>query len=57
MSKRDRRDSDRRSDRRDSQPEDEHQRRTGENDVQEGDSLVALKAILSKVSALLRPFS
>ena len=55
MSKRYRRVSDRRSDRRDSQPEDEHQRRTGENDVQEGDSLVALKAILSKVSALLRP--
>lgn len=55
MSKRERHDSDRRGDRRDSQPEDEQQRRTGETDAQEGDSLTALKAILAKVAALLRP--
>jgi hypothetical protein len=61
MSKRERRDSDRRDydrrdyDRRDSQPDDEQQRRVGEGDLQESDSLTALKAILSKVAALLRP--
>lgn len=56
MSKRDRRDSDRRDyDRRDSQPDDEQQRRAGEGDLQESDSLAALKAILSKVSSLLKP--
>lgn len=56
MSKRDRRDGDRRDyDRRDSQPDDEQQRRAGEIDLQESDSLTALKAILSKVSALLKP--
>jgi len=55
VSKRDRRDSDRRGERRDSQPEDEQQRRAGETEVQESDSLAALKAILSKVAALLKP--
>jgi len=55
VSKRDRRDDGRRGDRRDSQPEDEQQRRTGESDMQEGDSLTALKAILSKVATLLKP--
>jgi hypothetical protein len=61
MSKRDRRDGDRRDyerrdyERRDSQPDDEQQRRAGEIDLQESDSLTALKAILSKVSALLKP--
>ena len=55
MSKKERRDSDRWSDRRDSQPEDEQQRRSGETEIQESDSLAALKAILSKVAALLKP--
>jgi len=56
VSKRDRHDSDRRGDRRDSQPEeDQQQRRPGETDLQESDSLTALKAILSKVSAHLHP--
>jgi hypothetical protein len=56
MSRRDRRDSDRRpSERRDAQPDDEQQRRLGEPDPQEGDSLTALKAILAKVAALLQP--
>lgn len=59
MSKRDRHDSDRRGDRRDdrrdNQPDEEQQRRLGEADPQEGDSLTALKAILSKVAALLKP--
>jgi hypothetical protein len=55
VSKRDRYDSDRRGERRDSQPDDEQQRRSGEVDPQESDSLSALKAILSKVSALLNP--
>ncbi len=55
MSKRERHDSDRR-DRRDGQPEDEQQRRLGgDSDIQEGDSLTALKAILAKVAALLNP--
>ena len=62
MSKRDRRDSDGRDrgrdyDRRDSQPDDEQQRRAGESDALEGDSLTALKAILSKVAALLKPLN
>ena len=63
MSKRDRRDIDGRDrdrrdgDRRDYQPDDEQQRRGGEGDIQEGDSLTALKAILSKVAALLRPLN
>jgi len=51
VSKRERRDSDRR----DSQPDEEQQRRTGEADPQEADSLTALKAILSKVASLLKP--
>jgi hypothetical protein len=55
VSKRDRYDSDRRGDRRDSQPDDEQQRRSGEAEAQEGDSLTALKAILAKVAALLNP--
>jgi hypothetical protein len=63
MSKRDRRDSDGRDrerrdwDRRDSQPDDEQQRRIGEGDALESDSLTALKAILSKVAALLKPLN
>jgi hypothetical protein len=55
VSKRDRHDGDRRGERRDSQPDDEQQRRMGEPDAQEGDSLTALKAILSKVASLLNP--
>lgn len=57
MSKRERRDGDRDrwSDRRDNQPEDEQQRRSGEAEAQESDSLAALKAILSKVATLLKP--
>jgi hypothetical protein len=63
MSRRDRRDSDGRDrDRRDydhcdSQPDEDQQRRMGEGDPQEGDSLTALKAILSKVAALLKPLN
>jgi hypothetical protein len=63
MSKRDRRDGDGRDrdrrdyDRRDSQPDDDQQRRLGEGDALEGDSLTALKAILSKVAALLKPLN
>jgi hypothetical protein len=55
MSRRDRRDGDRRpSDRRDSQPDDEQQqRRPGDAEAQEGESLTALKAILAKVAGLL----
>jgi hypothetical protein len=56
MSRRERRDGDRRpSERRDSQPDEEQQRHPGDADVQEGDSLTALKAILAKVAALLQP--
>ncbi|OFW59670.1 MAG: hypothetical protein A2133_01010 [Actinobacteria bacterium RBG_16_64_13] len=55
MSRRDRHDSDRRGERRESQPDDEQHRRSGEVDLQEGDSLTALKAILAKVAALLNP--
>ncbi|MCL5736832.1 MAG: hypothetical protein M1274_14870 [Actinobacteria bacterium] len=59
MTRKDRRDGDRRDDRRDSdrrdgQP-DQEQRRSGEQEAQEGESLVALKAILAKVAALLKP--
>jgi hypothetical protein len=63
MSKRDGRDRDGRDrdrrdyDRRDYQPEDEQQRRSGEGDLQEGDSLTALKAILAKVAAQLKPLN
>jgi hypothetical protein len=54
MSRRDRRDGDRRPpDRRDSQPDEEQQRRPGDADAQEGESLTALKAILGKVAGLL----
>ncbi len=54
----DRRPSDRdrdrdRGDRRDYQPDDEQQRRPGDLDLQESDSLTALKAILGKVANLL----
>jgi len=56
MTGRDRRDRERRpSERRDSQPDDEQQRHPGDVDLQEGDSLTALKAILAKVAALLQP--
>ena len=55
MSRRERYDGDRRpGERRDGQPDDEQQRRPGD-EVQEGDSLTALKAILAKVAALLAP--
>ena len=63
MSKRDGRDRDGRDrdrrdyDRRDYQPDDDQQRRSGEGDLQEGDSLTALKAILSKVAAQLKPLN
>jgi outer membrane biosynthesis protein TonB len=63
MSKRDGRDRDGRDrdrrdyDRRDYQPDDDQQRRSGDGDLQEGDSLTALKAILSKVAAQLRPLN
>jgi hypothetical protein len=63
MSKRDGRDRDGRDrdrrdyDRRDYQPEDDQQRRSGEGDLQEGDSLTALKAILAKVAAQLKPLN
>lgn len=57
MSKRDRHDGDRGRDRdrRDSQPDDEGQRRSSDAEIQEGESLTALKAILSKVATLLNP--
>ena len=62
MSKRDRRDSDgrdrdRRDDRRDYQDDEGQQRRIGEGDIQESDSLTALKAILAKVASALRPLN
>ena len=62
MSKRDRRDMDgrdrdRRDDRRDYQDDEGQQRRMGEGELQESDSLTALKAILSKVASLLRPLN
>lgn len=49
----DRRDRDDRNDRRDSQPDDEQQRRPGDAEAQESDSLNSLKAILGKVATLL----
>jgi len=55
---RDGRDRDRRDfDRRDYQPDDEQQRRSGEGDIQESDSLTALKATLSKVASQLKPLN
>jgi len=61
MSKRDGRDRDGRDrrdyERRDYQPEDDQQRRSGDGDLQEGDSLTALKAILAKVAAQLKPLN
>jgi hypothetical protein len=63
MSKRDGRDRDGRDrdrrdfERRDYQPEDEQQRRSGEGDIQESDSLTALKAILAKIASLLKPLN
>jgi hypothetical protein len=63
MSKRDRRDMDGRDrDRRDGyardyQPDEEQQRRAGEGEIQEGDSVTALKTILSKVAAQLKPLN
>ncbi len=61
MTNRQRRDGERRpsdrgsdrGDRRDSQPDAEQQRRPGDIDLQESDSLTALKAILGKLSGLL----
>jgi hypothetical protein len=53
---RDRRDRDRDprpSDPRDQQPDEEQQRRPGDPDLQESDSLTALKAVLGKVASLL----
>jgi hypothetical protein len=43
------------SDRRDNQPDEEQQRRSGEIDIQEGESLTALKGILARVASLLKP--
>lgn len=63
MSKRDRRDMDGRDrDRRDGyardyQPDEEQQRRAGEGEIQEGDSVTALKTILSKVATQLKPLN
>ncbi len=54
MSKKDRRNGDR-HERRNGQADEEFLGRTGEGDQQESDSLAALKAILSKVAALLQP--
>jgi hypothetical protein len=54
MSRRDRRDDRRDVDRRDTQP-DQEQRRAGDQELQEGESLTALKAILAKVASLLKP--
>ena len=57
----DRRDMDHRdldhrdSSRRDNQPNEEQQRRSGEMDIQESESLGALKGILAKVASLLKP--
>ena len=48
MTKRDR-------DRRDSQPDQDQSHRAGDMDMQEGESLPALKGILAKVASLLRP--
>ena len=63
MSNRPRRDGDRRpsdrgdrrdrDERRDSQPDEDQPRRPGDLDMQESDSLTALKAILGKVAGLL----
>lgn len=56
MSNKQRRDGDRRPsdrDRREAQPDEEQQRRPGDPDLQESDSLTALKAILGKVATLL----
>jgi hypothetical protein len=57
MTKKERREPDRRDsrdDRRDSQP-DQDQKPRGDQELQEGDSLTALKVILAKVAALLKP--
>jgi hypothetical protein len=51
VSKRERYDGDRR----DNQPDEEQHRRSGEIDLQEGESLTALKGILGKVASLLKP--
>jgi hypothetical protein len=50
VSRKERRDPDRR----DSQP-DQDQKPRGDQELQEGDSLTALKMILAKVAALLKP--
>ena len=56
MTKRDRYDGERRDpERRDNQPDGEPQRRPGEAERQEGESLIALKGILAKVASLLKP--
>lgn len=51
MNRRDRRDVERR----DGQPGEEPHRHTVEIDIQESDSLTALKGILTKVASLLKP--
>ena len=51
------RDRDRRDDRRDWQDDEGQQRRAGEGELQESDSLTALKAILAKVASQLRPLN
>lgn len=56
MSRKDRRNGDRREqERRNGQADDEIMPRTSEVEIQESDSVSALKAILSKVAGLLRP--
>jgi hypothetical protein len=56
LTRRERYDPDRRdSERRESHPDEDQQRRSGEANVQEGESLTALKGILAKVASLLKP--
>lgn len=60
MSRKERRDTDRAdgsrdADRRDTQPDQEYKPRPSEQDLQEGDSLTALKGILAKVATQLKP--
>jgi hypothetical protein len=55
MRRRERRDDRGEGDRRDNQPDQEQNRGWGEQEIQEGDTLSALKAILAKVAPLLKP--
>lgn len=51
----DNRDSSRDGDRRDTQPDSDQKPRQSQTEMQEGDSLTALKVILTKVASLLKP--